>query len=279
MTARIVVLDVETTGKEVTRDQVVEVSLLLGLGDDAECRGWRIKPSVAIHPEAQKVHGISAADLEGCPAFGYVAPELVALVGAADVIVGYNVAFDLDVIQAELERAGFGRLDLSTKQVVDVLRLWHHVEPRTLIAAHEKFVGAPLENAHAASVDVAATGRVLTAMLDRFGLAGRGWPELAAIANPFAGRLNWIGPTNHLQWDGQHAVFGFGKHKGVRVVLAGGSFLQWVLGKDFPPHVQEVCREAFRRQPDDLDAWIAERYPRPMQTASQDEAVAAGGAA
>lgn len=262
---RAVVLDVETTGKEVSRDQIVEISLLVGLDVDAECRGWRIKPSIPIHPEAEKVHGITAEAVANCPTFREAAPTFVPILINADVIVGYNVAFDLDVLQAELERAGLDRLDLTGKHVVDVLRLWHHVEPRTLVAAHERFVGAPLENAHAASVDVAATSRVLDAMLTQFGLLHKSWPELSALANPFAARANWIGPSNHLQWDGAHAVFGFGKHRGVRIALADGGFLQWVLGKDFPPHVKAIVREAFRRQPDDLDAWIAERFPRPAQ--------------
>jgi uncharacterized protein (DUF3820 family) len=105
---------------------------------------------------------------------------------------------------------------------------------------------------------------VLEAMLTAFGLLHKSWPELAAIANPFASRASWIGPTNHLQWDGPHAVFGFGKHRGQRIGMVDGGFLYWVLGKDFPQHVKEVCREACRMKPDELDAWIAERFPRPV---------------
>lgn len=266
MTA-ILVLDVETTGKDRATDQIVELCLLLGLGPDAECRGWRIRPTVPIHPEAQAVHGITAADLESCPPFRDVASQLVAYLTAAEVIVGYNVAFDLDIVQAELQRAGQQPLDLTGKHVVDVLRLWQHVEPRTLVAAHERFCGSQLTDAHAASADVAATARVLGAMLDRFGLTGWPWPELAAIANPFPGRENWIGPSHHIQWDRGNPVFAFGKHKGYRIDLVDPGFLSWVLGKDFPAHVKEVCRAALQQRGSLLETWIAERFGRPAAPA------------
>jgi len=210
------------------------------------------------------VHGIKAEDLVACPSFRDVAPEFRSLLDAADVIVGYNVAFDLDMLAAELSRAEMPPLDLAEKKIVDVLRLWHHVEPRTLVAAHAKFCGSALVDAHQASADVAATARVLAAMLDAFGLADKPWPEIAAISDPFPKRAAWIGPSPHVQWDDNGvAVFGFGKHKGRRVDQIDAGFLRWVLGKDFPPHVKDVCRAALEHR-HQLTAWIVERYPRPV---------------
>lgn len=258
----IVVLDVETTGKDRARDQIIELCLL-GLGGADEAQVWRIKPTVPIAPEAQAVHGITAEALATCPAFADVAPRFLAMLDAAEVIVGYNVAFDLDFVQAELARAGMQPLDLTRTHVVDVLRLWHHVEPRTLTAAHEKFCGKPLVDAHRAEADVAATARVLGSMLETFGLAGKPWPELAAIANPFPGRANWIGPSHHVQWnaDGQ-AAFAFGKYSGKRVIEVDPGFLLWVIGKDFPPHVKEVCRLAMQPHEGGFDAAVAAKFPR-----------------
>ena len=263
----IVVLDVETTGKERSTDQIIELCLQLGLAPGSECRVWRIRPTVPIHPEAQAVHGITAADLAASPMFDAVAPEIVEMLAAADVIVGYSVAFDLDIVQAELTRVRMPPLDLQGKHVVDVLRLWHHVEPRTLVAAHEKFCGAPLADAHAARVDVGATAQVLTAMLETFGLVGKSWPELAAIADPFPGRENWIGPSHHLQWnDRGEPVFAFGKNKGCRIDEIDPGFLHWILGKDFPPHVKDICRQALLAHGEKFTAWIIKRYPRATQS-------------
>jgi DNA polymerase-3 subunit epsilon len=264
----VVVLDVETTGKDRSVDQVIELCLQLGVGAGAEARTWRIRPAVPIHPEATKVHGITAEDLSGCPPFGDVVAEFIPLIEAADVIVGYNVAFDLDMLQAEFSRAQIPPLELAKKQIVDVLRLWHHVEPRTLVAAHEKFCGEALVDAHQATADVAATARVLAAMLQTFGLEGRSWPEIAAISDPFSGRVTWLGPSPHVQWDASGAVvFGFGKHKGCQVDDVDPGFLRWVLAKDFPPHVKKICQVALERRRQ-FKTWIAQYYPRPELTSA-----------
>jgi DNA polymerase III subunit epsilon len=268
---RLVVLDVESTGKEWATDQIIELCLRLGLGCDAESRTWRIRPSVVIHPEASAVHGITAEAVAGCSLFPDVAPEFLPLLSEADVIVGYNVAFDLDMLQAELSRAAIPPLDLTGKQVVDVLRLWHHVEPRTLVAAHAKFCGEDLVDAHQAAADVAATARVLLAMLETFGLADRSWSEIAAVANPFAKRASWLGPSFHIQWDESGAVvFGFGKYKGHQVTHVDAGFLRWVLAKDFPVHVKKICSIALERRSQFGD-WIALYYPRPVVSAAETE--------
>lgn len=261
---QIVVLDVESTGKERATDQIVELCLRFGLGLDAEARTWRIRPSIAIHPEASAVHGITAEDVANCPPFPTVAPEFLPLLTAADVIVGYNVAFDLDMLQAELSRATLPPLSLSGKQIIDVLRLWHHIEPRTLVAAHQKFCKAELVNAHQAAADVAATARVLVAMLESFGLTNKSWPEIAVLSNPFTNRSSWLGPSPHIQWDASGAVvFGFGKYKGSQVAHTDRGFLKWILTKDFPPHVKKICTIALERGRQ-FTEWIATFYPRPI---------------
>lgn len=270
VTPKIIVLDVESTGKERATDQIIELCVRLGLGLDAETRTWRIRPAIAIHPEASAVHGITAGDVASCPPFPNVVPEFLPLITAADVIVGYNVAFDLDMLQAELSRATLPPLDLTGKQIIDVLRLWHHVEPRTLVAAHQKFCGAALLDAHQAAADVAATARVLTAMLETFGLTTKAWPELAAISNPFANRSAWLGPSPHIQWDESGAVvFGFGKYKGCQVAHADRGFLKWILAKDFPPHVKKICTVALERDRQFV-SWITTFYPRPVSRAPQE---------
>src|SRR5262249_40380611 len=158
--ARIVVFDCETTGTDRLNDQVIELCIQRGLGDGAPSQTWRIRPAVPIHPGAQAVHGIALADLEGCPAFAAVADEIAAVFDETDVIVGYNIAFDIDMLQAEYTRIGKAMLDLTGKKVVDAFRLWQQCEPRSLQHAHLRFVGAGFEAAPTAPADVAATGRV-----------------------------------------------------------------------------------------------------------------------
>lgn len=266
---KVVVMDVESTGKERATDQIIEMCIRFGIGADAPSRVWRIKPEVPIHPEATGVHGITMEAVAECPLFADLVGEFLPLIAGADVIVGYNVAFDLDMLQAELSRAKIPPLDLSGKQIVDVLRLWHHVEPRTLVAAHKKFCGAELVDAHQAEVDVAATARVLSSMLSTFGFTDKPWPEIAAISDPFANRTTWLGPSHHIQWDESGAVvFGFGKYKGKQVGHADAGFLKWVLAKDFPPHVKKICQVVLERRRQ-FDVWITTYYPRPAAKAPE----------
>jgi DNA polymerase-3 subunit epsilon len=178
---RIVIFDCETTGTDRTADQIIELCIQEGLGDDAPRHVWRIKPGVHIQPGAQAVHGISIEDLAGCPSFEGVADAIAEVFARADVLVGYNISFDIDMLQAELARIGRSPLDFAAKRIVDALRLWQHCEPRSLQHAHVRFVGNQFAAAHSASADVAATGRVLAGMLEAFDLAGQDWAQLAGI--------------------------------------------------------------------------------------------------
>ena len=266
---KIIVFDCETTGIDFTRDQVIELCVQHGLDDKAHSRTWRIKPAVAIAPAAQAVHGISMADLAECAAFAEYADEISMVFANADVIVGYNLSFDIDMLQAEYTRCSRPLLDLTGKKVVDAFRLWQQCEPRSLQHAHRRFVGDEFAAAHSASADVAATGRVLVGMLRHFGLDGQDWSQVATVCDP--GRASWVGPSRHLRWENEVIVLGFGKHQGMAMheIAAGPdrSFLQWVMSKDFPPHVGEICKAALERSADDLHAWVKQRFGQPAPTA------------
>ncbi len=265
---KIIVFDCETTGIDFTRDQVIELCVQHGLDDAAHSRTWRIKPAIPIHPAAQAVHGITADDLASCASFAEYADEIAMVFANADVIVGYNLSFDIDMLQAEYTRCNRPLLDLSGKKIVDAFRLWQQCEPRSLQHAHRRFVGDEFAAAHSASADVAATGRVLVGMLKHFGMHGQDWTQVATFCDP--GRASWVGPSRHLRWDNEVIVLGFGKHQGMAMheIAAGAdrSFLQWVMSKDFPPHVGEICKAALERTADDLHAWVKQRYGQPAPT-------------
>jgi DNA polymerase-3 subunit epsilon len=272
---RIIVFDCETTGIDFARDQVIELCVQHGLGDAATSRTWRLKPAVPIHPAAQAIHGISIEDLADCGSFADHVDEIIGLFADAEVIIGYNLAFDIDMLQAELVRVGRPLLDLTGKKVVDAFRLWQHVEPRSLQHAHRRFVGDAFDAAHSASADVAATGRVLVGMLRSFKLDGQDWSQIASVCDPLdrlrsAERASWVGPSRHLRWDKDVIVVGFGKYTGaVLHELAAGpdrSFLRWVIERDFPPHVTEICRAALDLPRDELLTWARERYGQPAPT-------------
>ncbi len=253
--------DVETTGTDRRRDQVIELCVQFGLEPTAERETWRVKPDVPISPGAQAVHGISMEDLADCPSFAAVADDFRRIVADAEVLVGYNLAFDIEMVQAEYQRLGQPALELGQKMIIDPFRLWQQCEPRTLQDAHRRFVGDSFDEAHSASADVAATGRVLAGMVEQFGLPGD-WPSIARVCEP--NRAQWVGSSRHIQWQDGDAVLAFGKHGGTPLwQLAHGpdkDYLRWILTKDFPGHVHEICQAALDLDQVAFTDWLQGKY-------------------
>jgi DNA polymerase-3 subunit epsilon len=285
----VLIFDVETTGTDKRRDQVIELCVQFGVREGARARTWRFLPQVPISPGAQAVHGISMDDLASCPRFAACADEIAAMFAEAKVLIGYNLSFDIDMVQAEFERLRRAPLDLSGKTIVDPFRLWQQCEPRSLQHAHQRFVGEKFAAAHSAEADVAATGRVLRGMLETFGLVDRDWNGLADVCDPM--RATWIGASRHIQWHVDEpgadaaqvvatgvAVFRFGKHMGREVFALAredAGYLRWLLDKDFPAHVQEICRAALdHRDAAGFHAWLRQRFgggEAPVATAEREQ--------
>lgn len=265
----VIILDVETTGVDTLNDQVIELAVQFGFGEDdrpGPCEVMRFKPTIPIPVEATAIHGIRDEDVAEASAFGAGATYVERIIEAATVIVGYNVEFDLKMIDAELRRVK-RRLDLRGKLIVDPMQLWRVCEPRTLQGAHARFVGSTFENAHSAGADVAATGRVLLGMLEHFGHAGKFWDEIALVAAP--DRPTWLGFTNHFVWKDDRVVLNFGKHVGTDA-RAGAvkGYLTWMQKQDFPVHVLEIARAAANAKTDaEFLRFAAQAYPAPMTPA------------
>ncbi len=231
------IFDTETTGLDTETDQIVELACQeIGMHPNV----LRLRPSVRISDEAQAVHGISMEDVEFCPDFHGVAGDVRQWFDGIDVLVGYNVGFDIAILDAEFRRVGMHDV-LDGKVVVDAYKLWMRKAPRDLISAFAEFCPDwEYPDAHSAAGDVKATENVLTAMLDRWELnpdCNPDWDALATICEPQ--RANFVGTTNHFLWDGNVVVFGFGKHKG-KPISQSHDYLRWMLGSNFPASVKDV---------------------------------------
>lgn len=112
-------IDTETTGFDPGDHRMVEV--YVGLWKDRQLvREYetRIDPQRAMPVEAQRVHGISAADLVGKPLFKTIAPNLQAYIAKADLIVWHNGPFDLRFLEYEFRNAG---MKMPDKPSIDTL--------------------------------------------------------------------------------------------------------------------------------------------------------------
>ena len=108
-------LDLETTGLDQAKGhRIIEIAMILYAFDPEtgahNLRGryvQRINPERAIDPDALAVHGITYEDVAYSPKWCEIAPKIVKLLSAVDVIVAHNGhGFDLPFLAAELLRVG-----------------------------------------------------------------------------------------------------------------------------------------------------------------------------
>lgn len=124
--AREIVLDTETTGFEPKQGhRLVEIACVelidyLPTGRHFHCY---IDPERDMPPEAEKVHGLSAAFLKGKPKFAHpeVADAFLEFIGEESALIAHNAGFDRNFINYELEKAG--RKPLPEPRWIDTLGL------------------------------------------------------------------------------------------------------------------------------------------------------------
>lgn len=126
---REIVFDTETTGLDARDDRIIELGCIEMVNRFPTGRTFHhyIDPQGRqIHAEAQAVHGISAADLVGKPAFHSIAEEFLAFIDGAK-LVAHNAGFDVNFINAEFARLGHPAVDPG--RVVDTLALARRKHP------------------------------------------------------------------------------------------------------------------------------------------------------
>lgn len=172
------VFDLETTGVDVMADRIVtaHVGLLDAAGSVIRARDWLADPGIEIPEGASAIHGITTgrARAEGRPASRVVA-EVVeavrALLDAGIPVVAYNAPYDFSLLKYEALRHGVPPI-VDPFPVIDPLVVdkaydrWRRGK-RTLqvVAAH---YAVRLDDAHDASADAIAAGRVAQALAERF---------------------------------------------------------------------------------------------------------------
>lgn len=126
---REIIFDTETTGLDNREDRVIEIGGIEMVNRFPTGRTFHkyINPQGRqVHPDAQAVHGISNADLEGKPTFSEIFDEFVEFIDGAK-LVAHNGTFDLGFLNAE-----FARLDqaaIDPDRLIDTLALARRKHP------------------------------------------------------------------------------------------------------------------------------------------------------
>lgn len=238
--ARLLYLDTETTGLNTSTDEIIELALV-GVDEEQRFeREFRFKPSVPISAGAYDTHGIGEEDLSNEPGFAEIAAKIAGAIAWSDALLGYNVGFDLAILDRQLTASGHPG-QLEGKHVIDAYRLWQHVEPRKLEDAATRFIGAEIENAHSALADTIAVEQIFGQMLSEFGLSEKTMAELESLC--FPDKDLWINGSQKFQWEDSVPVICFGKHKGMSlyVLATETSYLEWILSADFPDNEKAIA--------------------------------------
>lgn len=236
----LIFFDLETTGVNISKDRIVEISLIkvMPSGQEIE-KTLRINPEMPIPAEATAVHHITDEDVKNAPTFKQVAKELGKFFEGCD-IAGFNSnKFDIPLLMEEFLRADVN-VDLSRHRFIDVQTIFHKMEQRTLVAAYKFYCGMNLEDAHSANADTKATYEVLKAQLDRY-------PELkndVEFLSTFSTHNRNVDLAGRIIYNDQKVpVFNFGKYKGVsveEVLRKDMGYYGWMMNGDFPLNTKQV---------------------------------------
>jgi len=238
------VIDLETTGTNVASDRIIEIAVIKVFPDKTtQSKVKRIHPGIPIPAATTAIHGISDEDVKDCPTFKQVANEFKVFLDNCD-LAGYNSnRFDIPMLVEEFLRAEL-EFDVTKRKLIDVQRIFHLMEKRTLSAAYKFYCDKLLENAHSAEADALATYEILEAQLGRYEQLQTDVDSLA----DFTKEEDFVDFARRIVMQGGVEVFNFGKNKGrpVRDVLkAEPQYYDWMMKADFPLNTKQKLSEIY----------------------------------
>jgi len=235
----LVFFDLETTGTDVAKDRIVQISVLkVQPGGREEVRTRLINPGIPIPAAATAVHHIADAQVAGEPKFCAIARGLAEFFHDAD-IAGFNSnRFDVPILVEEFGRCGIPFPEPDAR-LIDVQVIYHRKEERTLAAAYKFYCNKSLAGAHDAEADVRATLDVFREQLEKYDDIGTTIDDLHRYSNSdaivdYARKL-----TRNERGE---IVYAFGKNRG-KPVLDDPGYAEWMLDGDFPESTKKVLRE------------------------------------
>lgn len=276
LTNPLIIFDLETTGLDISKDHIIQISYIKVCPDGEEIRkNYFVNPGISIPTVVVELTHITDDMVKDAPLFRDLAPTLVAEFEGCD-FAGFNSnRFDVPFLAEELLRAGIN-FDFSKCRLIDVQNIYHKQERRNLAAAYKFYTGRKMEDdfqAHLADQDTEATYRVLQGELDMYAPGTQEDPEreipndmdfLAEFSRmnlnvDFSGRMVWEpikGPDGMplLDKEGKprlQETFNFGKYKGYAVadvLRRDPGYYSWIMTSDFPLETKQCLTRIRMRE-------------------------------
>ena len=246
LTRPLAFIDLETTGVNFGTDRIVEVAIVKIMPDGKKLvKRKLINPEMPIPPSSTEIHGITNEMVKDAPTFRQVANELKQYLDNCD-LAGYNSnRFDIPMLAEEFLRIGM-EFDGKGRRLLDVQKIFHMMEQRTLSAAYRFYCNKELEGAHGAEVDATATWEVLEAQVIKY-------PQLGTNVDmilKFIGEEQVVDFARRFVMENGVELFNFGKHKGrpvADILRAEPQYYDWMMKGDFPLHTKQKLTEIFNR--------------------------------
>jgi len=239
----IVFFDLETTGINIAKDRVVEISILkVHPNGNKELKTWLVNPEIEIPKEASEIHGITNEKVVTEPTFKELAPQITEMIAGCD-LAGFNSnRFDIPLLAEEMLRSEID-FSMENRKAIDVQTIFHKKEQRTLSAGYKFYCNKDLENAHSAEADTVATYEILLAQIEKYDDLENNVAKLSEFSH-HTGRADFAGFI--LKNDKDEPIFSFGKYKGQKVLDVlnkDRGYYNWIQNADFPLYTKKVLKE------------------------------------
>ena len=239
----IIFFDLETTGINIAKDRIVEISILKVFPNgNKESKTWLVNPEMEIPKESSDIHGITNEKVVTEPTFNELAQQVSEMIAGCD-LAGFNSnRFDIPLLAEEMLRAEVN-FDMKDRVAIDVQVIFHKKEERTLSAGYKFYCGESLENAHSAEADTLATYEILKAQLDKYD----DLENNVKFLNEFSTHNKRADFAGFIMYNDEgDEVFSFGKYKNHKVkdvLKKDKGYFSWIQNADFPLYTKKVLAE------------------------------------
>ncbi|MFZ5816660.1 MAG: helicase C-terminal domain-containing protein [Bacillota bacterium] len=242
-----VAIDVETTGIDPERDQLIEIGAVrYEEGRERAALSQLIDPGIPIPLRIQNLTGIHPGMLQGKPSVAQVVPALKELIGDLP-LVAHNASFDMGFLTAAFARQG---LTLPNR-VYDTAELARVALPRAKnhrLNTLARLLEARLEQHHRAEDDARACGQIFLALLSQIGRMDVGLLRFILGVGEPAG---WsLAPLFRAELERREAA---GEKP--------SPIMQWV--KPYPGQLHRPEEEGEEAEPGPIEPWIIQEILGP----------------